>query len=108
MNFVNCVQNGLLFFGYFDGRRRVGERVAKRGIVTRIVGEKSSQKEFLPKQWVKKQAKKSSCPSTGRKSKPRRIPAQSMGKEASSKEFLPRQWVKVPRKIKNCPFWADN
>ena len=63
---------------------------------------------LLPGLWAKSQAKKNSCPSSGRKSKPRRIPAQSMGKEASSKEFLPRQWVKVPRKIKNCPFWADN
>ncbi len=47
MNFVNCVQNGLLFFGYFDGRRRVGERVAKRGIVTRIVGERSQLRRIL-------------------------------------------------------------
>lgn len=47
LNFVNCVQNGLLFFGYFDGRMRVGERVAKRGIVTRIVGERSQLRRIL-------------------------------------------------------------
>ncbi len=36
-----------IFFGYFDGRMRVGERVAKRGIVTRIVGEMSQLRRIL-------------------------------------------------------------